>query len=412
MVESMTLPSIAERPIAPATSVKQSEPVAAAEADHAPEADHDVIAPRPRSLVAPSGSTMDVPFAAERGRKRRRKAWGESADPRPHAVATLRLMDRTATLVSHAPNAFFAQHSRSFSYAARLFPAEQRRVITLIYAYCRLSDDLVDKRMVVGDVDTAKSDLARWRALSEQAYRGEPTPYEFLNEIMSRTAKRGVPFSLIESLLDGVASDIGPVVMEDTEELLAYCYRVASVVGVWITRMFGIDDPALIERAEVMGVALQLTNILRDVGEDLAMNRVYLPRTHMERFRVERADLEAMAAGAPISPAYRSMLEDLMDRAERCYELADEALPELPTYFARPMAAASAVYRGILGEIRRNDHDNLRLRAATSTARKPVLAARGLTSLAIRSMRPGRHALRPLVTHPLGGPDSSDPAAR
>jgi len=285
-----------------------------------------------------------------------------------------------------SPQAFFRANSRSFSFAARLFPPSERRRVELVYAFCRCTDDLVDSRMAAGEPDLAAAQLDAWEALAQGAYNGRSSGIAFLDEIMTTSARAGVPFALIAELIAGVRSDLGPVTMADWESLRRYCYQVASVIGIWMTRLFGVQDPWLLARAETLGYALQLTNILRDVGEDLAMDRVYLPQALLERHGLVRADLQAMASGAPILPGYRALLEEMIAVAESCYSLATEALPHLPRFYARPVAAATAIYRGILTELRRNGYDNFHRRARTASWQKPLLAAAGLW----RGQRPAR----------------------
>lgn len=280
-----------------------------------------------------------------------------------------------------SPGDFFAVNSRSFSFAARLFPPAERRLVTLVYAFCRCTDDLVDSRMAAGQAVEARVQLDRWEELARDAYAGRPSGIAFLDEVMTASAAAGVPFALIAELIAGVRSDLGPVAMADWESLRRYCYQVASVIGIWLSRLFGVQDPWLLARAETLGYALQLTNILRDVGEDLTMDRVYLPRELMERHGLTRADLSAMAAGAPPSPAYRALMQEMAAVADSCYAVAAEAIPLLPAFYGRPVAAASAIYQGILGSLRQNGYDNFRRRARTHPWQKPLLALRGLWRL-------------------------------
>jgi phytoene synthase len=339
------------------------------------------------------------------------KSWQDERSPVDLRVVESAPRDRdafdalreVAALIQESPERFFAENSRSFSFAARLFPPDQRRKVTLVYAFCRVTDDIVDEHMRKGEVEEAGAELRAWESLARQAYAGQTTGITFLDEIMRISADAEVPFSLIEALIEGVRSDMGPVEMETWEDLRAYCYRVASVIGLWITQLFGLRDPQILERAEMMGYALQLTNILRDVGEDLGLDRVYLPRELLEAHGLCRADLEAMKAGEQsLSPAYREMVEATMDVAENCYALAFEALAHLPGFYARPMAAAATIYHGILTEIRHNTYDNLKLRAHTSSAAKVTLASRGLRRLYLRLPRRIRpeSALSPTPTGP------------
>lgn len=291
-----------------------------------------------------------------------------------------------------SPGDFFAVNSRSFSFAARLFPPPQRRLVTLVYAFCRCTDDLVDSRMAAGQAEEARRQLDRWENLARGAYEGRPSGIGFLDEVMEASAAAGVPYILIAELIAGVRSDLGPVAMADWESLRRYCYQVASVIGIWLSRLFGVQDPWLLARAETLGYALQLTNILRDVGEDLAMDRVYLPRELLERHGLDRSDLAAMAAGAPVSPAYRALIEEMAGVANSCYAVAAEAIPLLPAFYSRPVAAAAAIYQGILASLQQSGYDNFRRRARTAGWQKPLLALWGLWRLR-----------RPRATQPTSG---------
>lgn len=282
--------------------------------------------------------------------------------------------------VEQSPGAFFASHSKSFAFAARFFPPDRRRQVAQVYAFCRTADDLADGS-VTRDPADAEALLQAWLAAANRAYTGDATGIGFLDEVMADTARAGVPFGVVAELVEGLRTDFGPVAMADWGELHRYSYRVAGVIGIWLTRLFGVHDPWVLDRAEALGHALQLTNILRDVGEDLAMERIYLPRCAMHRNGVRRTDLEAMAAGAPITAGYRALIEETMAVADRYYAQAYEGMARLPAFYARPVAVAAGVYHGIHAEIRSAGYDNLRRRARTSAAAKPVLAARGLWRL-------------------------------
>ena len=157
-------------------------------------------------------------------------------------------------------------------------------------------------------------------------------------------------------------------------ELRKYTYRVASVVGFWVSELFDVRDPAVLARAESMGHAMQLTNILRDVGEDARNGRCYLPTDLMKRYGVSEDDLR----GGRTSHGYRNLVKELMEHAERAFVDGSAGLKDLPAQMRLPVSVAARVYRGILNEIRRNDYDNLTRRAGTSSARKAALMGRAL----------------------------------
>ena len=164
--------------------------------------------------------------------------------------------------------------------------------------------------------------------------------------------------------------------------LRSYTHDVASVVGLWLCALHGVSDAWMLDRAAALGHAMQLTNILRDVGADLRDGRIYLPLDLMQAHRVTPFDLRVMRFGRrPIGIEYRELVEDLMQRAEADYRFAADAIPHLPPDFARSVAIASAIYEGIHDEIRANAYDNFALRARVSLVRKLDLAARALHRL-------------------------------
>ncbi len=287
--------------------------------------------------------------------------------------------------------AFFRHHSRSFSFAARFFGDEERRLVAGLYAFCRTTDDFADRSDAPPNVIDARLDA--WRRLVYEAYASSNTGIRWLDGIMSASFSRGVPFRLAEELIEGVRMDLDRVRIRTWDELDLYMYRVASVVGIWMCHLFGVQDAETHKRAAALGKAMQLTNILRDVGDDLAEDRIYLPREVMQRYGITEEGLrelqDAMQVDRQLPPAYRAMMDEMFGRAEALYENAHPGLSVLPPPFARAAAVASEVYRGIHVEIRRNAYDNLRRRAATSFSRKVFLAGRAL-------LRPSvRHAYHP-----------------
>ena len=276
------------------------------------------------------------------------------------------------------PGAYMARHSRSFRFATAFMAQHERQRLEHVYAWCRYADDLADD----GGADPAQAAarLDRWLALSRRAYSGSPTGVAVIDRAMKDMAEHRVPFRYAEELVVGVRGDLSFQLFVDDEALRLYTHRVAGVVGQWLTELQGVRDRWMLERAGALGHAMQLTNILRDVGEDLDRGRVYLPLERLRHHGLTIASLARMHRGAPITAGYRALVDDLMAEAELHYTLAREAMPGLPEDFRRGVSVAAAVYEGILGEIRRNDYDNLRRRAATSTARKVTLAAGALLS--------------------------------
>jgi phytoene synthase len=273
---------------------------------------------------------------------------------------------------------YLASNSRSFRFASRFFRPGDAERVARVYAYCRITDDLVDRPP---EGSRAEELLETWLELSRRAYRGESTRSPLLDQVMGEMAAAGVPFDYAAELAEGMRMDLRAERYASLAELRRYTYRVAAVVGLWLTRLFGVHDPALLERAERMGHAMQLTNILRDVGEDWGFGRLYLPLDLMQRHGVEEVELARMCAGGQPTCGYCALIEELIGVAEADYRAALAALPSLPSSFARPVAVAAHVYRGIHREIRRRGYDNLRQRAYTGPLAKGRLAARALWEL-------------------------------
>lgn len=275
--------------------------------------------------------------------------------------------------------AYFGDHAQTFSLAARLFPPREAGLISGLYAFCRFTDDLVDDPHDDPSVEVLSRRLDVWRELSLAAFDGDETGIPILDTVLRDAADKGVNRQYPEALLDGVAMDLAPRRYETWEELERYTFGVAGAVGGWMTQLFGLHAPELLERAHALGHGMQLTNIARDVGEDLRNQRLYLPVELLRRHVVSPEDLAAMAGEEEaISDAYRAAVMELLERADAYYETAWPGIRALPSFYRRPVAAAAAAYRGIHREIRRNGYDNLTERAYTSLPRKVYLVGAGL----------------------------------
>ena len=199
---------------------------------------------------------------------------------------------------------------------------------------------------------------------------------------MGEMARRGVTFAYVEGLIRGMRADALGVRFETLNELLSYCHDVASVVGLWLTELFGVRDSWMLDRAARLGVAMQLTNIARDVGEDWDRGRLYLPESMLRAHGVTREMIgEVRQGSAAVPAAYAALLEELMTVADEAYAYGGEAIPYLPVFFRPAVAVASRVYRGIHQAIRANAYDSIRRRAATSDADKSLLAREALAAL-------------------------------
>lgn len=262
-----------------------------------------------------------------------------------------------------------ARSGSSFATAFRILPSDQRDALTAFYAFCRLVDDEVDGALRPED---ARRQIARWRERVAALPRvAEPHPVvEALAWAMQRFPLRVEPLSLV---LDGVEQDLEPGRYATFEDLYAYCYRVASSVGlVCVAVLVDRDAPRAETYAELTGVAVQLTNVLRDVGEDARRGRVYLPQEDLRAFGVEAADLAARRA----SPAVERLLRFEGRRAAEYYDLAGAALPpELKPrlFFAE---ALRETYRRLLKRIETEGYPVLERRVSLGPLEKAGVALR------------------------------------
>jgi 15-cis-phytoene synthase len=275
---------------------------------------------------------------------------------------------------------YLSHHGRSFWMAARLIPTEQRAQLAGVYAWCRYTDDLVDHATC--SPAALLQMLDEWEAWSWAAYEGTETGIELLDVVMGEMARRGVPFVYAQDLIRGMRSDVLGARFDTLGQLSGYCHDVASVVGLWLTELFGVHDQWTLDRAAALGVAMQLTNIARDVGEDFDRGRIYLPLSMMDRYGVSERMIGALRQGdAPIPEGYAALLEELMTVADARYAEAAEAIGNLPVFFRPSVAVASRVYRGIHDAIRANGYDSIRRRAVTSDLARTTLARAALAAL-------------------------------
>lgn len=327
---------------------------------------------------------LTLPFSpspAERGRGA--GGWGRSHVPDAPLPEISIVRGPSARLLARVPadgdcERYFSVNSRSFRFAARFFPPGQWERVARVYAFCRVTDDLVDG----GEAQAqAEEMLDEWMHLARRAYDGHATGIALLDRVMRETSWAGVPFTYAAELAAGMRMDLRMQRYATMRELRVYTHRVASVVGLWITELAGVRAPRVLERAGEMGHAMQLTNILRDVGEDWRRGRLYLPAETMGRHGVTEDMIERMCRGAAPDPAYRCMTEELLRSAEASYHAAFPAIRALPAGYRRPVAVAAHVYRGIHAPLRRAGYDNVRRRAVTSPAAKLMLAGRALWDL-------------------------------
>jgi phytoene synthase len=259
-------------------------------------------------------------------------------------------------------------HSKSFYFSTAFLPREKRRAIRAFYAFCRTTDDMVDM-LAMGDPD-ARSVLEAWRRSSRLTPREQENP--MLAAWTSIRDRYEVPQALIEELIDGCAMDLNISRYETWEALRRYCYCVASTVGLVSMHIIGVngDDGTLFEDCRQpaidLGIALQLTNILRDVGEDLGRGRIYLPQEDLRCFDYTEADL---CAGV-VDERFRALMRFEIDRAQALYKRSVPAIANLKSDSRVAVSAAALLYRGILDKIVENGFDVFNRRAHLTFGQK------------------------------------------
>lgn len=268
-------------------------------------------------------------------------------------------------------------HSSTFYLGSRLFSGERRSAVTVIYAVCRAGDDAVDR---AASADEARQRLGAWWAGIERAYAGRPDLGVAVEVGLAWVlARYDVPMAAFEELHLGLASDLDPTDVADLDALLLYCRRVAGVVGWLVAPVAGYrGGPETLESAMALGLAMQLTNVLRDVGEDLRMGRCYLPVELRDKYGVTVEDLRS----GRITPQYVALLEELAALTHRLYRDGWRGIPRLHGVAALGVAVAALNYEAILRKLRQNGYDNLNRRAYLRPVERVALIPRALLRLA------------------------------
>lgn len=262
------------------------------------------------------------------------------------------------------------QNARSFYFASIALPREKKRAAYAVYAFCRYADDLVDRAPAATGIEAA---LARVGTDFDRMTAGDLHEPPFAPAFAWAVARYGITKQPFLDLLKGISMDLGEVRIADWPELREYCYHVASVVGLMMTSIFELRDERGREHAIELGLAMQLTNIIRDVGEDYRLGRVYLPADEMAAHGVQPDDLAAPTVSANLETLLRAQVA----RARGYYQRAETGIPLLADDGSQyTVWLMRHVYAGILDEVERLDYQILHRRASTSLPRKLALAVR------------------------------------
>ena len=261
-----------------------------------------------------------------------------------------------------------AQSGSSFYYSFLFLSPERRRAITALYAFCREVDDAVDEP---SQPSAAQAALAWWRGEVAQLFAGNPQ-HPVTRALAPATEPFGITQARLNEIMDGMEMDLNQNRHLDFAGLQLYCHRVAGVVGALAAAIFGHRNPKTLEYAERLGLAFQLTNIIRDVGEDARNNRIYIPMDELKRFEVGPADI----LEGRHTENFTRLMRFQADRALRCYDEALALLPREDRRTQRPGLVMAAIYRTLLMEIADDGFRVLKQRVALTPVRKLWIAWR------------------------------------
>ncbi len=256
-------------------------------------------------------------------------------------------------------------YSKSFYISARMLPKHRRRATFALYGFCRYADNLIDnprKRSVeelLWETDYLEQEL-------RLAYRSGESEHPIVGPFISVARQTGIPLKYPLELLNGVKMDLTNTRYQTFDGIYLFAYRVAGVVGLMMNHVLGYKDERAFEYAEKLGVAMQLTNILRDVKEDAAMGRIYLPQTELAKFNVREEDV----LQERMTTQFRELMKFQIQRAHRYYQEAEPGIWRLQTESQFAIYAASKIYRGILYKIEAQDYNPFSGRVFVPQAKK------------------------------------------
>ncbi len=254
----------------------------------------------------------------------------------------------------------------SFYYSFLFLPPERRRAITALYAFCREVDDVVDE---CTDAQLARTKLAWWRLEIGKLFEGEPS-HPVTHALRPFIEQFQIKAEQLNEIIDGMEMDLTQTRYLDFAGLQRYCYHVAGAVGLLAAGIFGYRNPRTLDYATNLGTAFQLTNIIRDIGEDARKNRIYLPMDELKRFEVPASDI----LQAKYSENFRRLMAFQAQRAESYYDKALQTLPAEDRRTQRAGLIMAAIYRATLAEVGRDGYQVLTQRTSLTPLRKFWLA--------------------------------------
>jgi phytoene synthase len=265
-----------------------------------------------------------------------------------------------------------AKSGSSFYYAFLFLPPARRAAITAFYAFCREVDDVVDETT---DTGVAAVKLAWWRTEVANAYAGQPS-HPVMKALMPHTTAFAIEAKHLHAVIDGCQIDLEQTRFLDFPGLSHYCHLVAGVVGEVAANIFGRSSDATVQYAHRLGLAMQLTNIIRDVGDDARRGRIYLPISELQRFEVKASELLLRTAPHGYSDRFTALMRFQAERAHQTYDEAMALLPEVDRLTQKPGLMMANIYRSLLREIEAGGFQVLHQRTSLTPLRKLWIAAR------------------------------------
>ena len=260
----------------------------------------------------------------------------------------------------------------SFYYAFLFLPPPQRAAITAFYAFCREVDDVVDETL---DPSVAASKLQWWRQEVAQAYKGTPS-HPVMRALMPLAPRFGIEEAHLAAVIEGCQTDLDQTRFLDYPALQRYCHLVAGVVGEVAASIFGRTQPATVQYAHQLGLAMQLTNIIRDVGDDARRGRIYLPVAELQRFDVKAHELLQRAAPWGYSDRFQALMRFQAERAHATFDAALCLLPEADRAAQKPGLMMANIYRTLLREVEAQQFQVLHQRTSLTPLRKIWIATK------------------------------------
>ena len=261
-----------------------------------------------------------------------------------------------------------AKSGSSFYYSFLFLPPEKRRAITALYAFCREVDDVVDE---CTESDVARVKLQWWRTELGELFHGTPQ-HPVTRALSPAVASFDLPESRFQEVIDGMAMDLDQNRYACFDDLKIYCHRAAGVVGLMAAEIFGRTQASTLDYAENLGTAFQLTNIIRDVGEDARRDRIYLPLDELRQFKVNAEDILRGRA----TDRFTELMQFQIERAREYYERAFAALPAQDRRSQRPGLVMAGIYQRLLNDIATKQINVLTKRASMTPIRKLWIAWR------------------------------------